>query len=250
MFKKLKTGTNSGIIEEIVRSRLQPEELYIFGFADLSGLLDPKFGDYASGISIGRKLDDIYVDPVTEGPTLEYYRYYKEINILLEDLASGISHELNRNGIDSISIEPTVSTSDLDSKYSVLLRTDLSHKMVATRAGLGWIGKTDLLVNKEFGPRLRMVSILTKARLEPGLKPVDKSRCGTCNICVEMCPARAANGILWDISVKREEFFDPWKCRKQCAEFGRMRLGMDARVCGICVAVCPIGRKNNGSFNL
>ena len=232
------------MIEEIIKSHLLPEELYIFGFADLTGLLDPKFDEYTSGISIGRKLDDVYVDPITDGPTMEYYCHYKEINILLEELASKISRELNRNSIESISIEPTVSTSDLDSKYAVLLKTDLSHKMVATRAGLGWIGKTDLLVTKEFGPRLRMVSILTKARLEPELKPIDKSRCGICNICVDMCPARAANGKLWDISVKREDFFDPWKCRKQCAEFGRVRLGRDARVCGICVAVCPIGRKD------
>ena len=28
------------------------------------------------------------------------------------------------------------------------LRYDISHKMVATRAGLGWIGKTDLFVSK------------------------------------------------------------------------------------------------------
>jgi epoxyqueuosine reductase QueG len=73
------------------------------------------------------------------------------------------------------------------------------------------------------------------------LKPVVKSRCGKCNICVEICPARAANGLLWDINVKREDFFDPWKCRKQCAEFGRVRLGRDVRICGICVAACPIG---------
>jgi len=39
------------------------------------------------------------------------------------------------------------------------------------------------------------------------------------------------------------EFFDPLKCRVQCAEFGRSALGMDARLCGICVAACPVGKK-------
>jgi epoxyqueuosine reductase QueG len=73
--------------------------------------------------------------------------------------------------------------------------------------------------------------------------PVNISRCGNCNICVDICPAKAANGKLWDITVDREEFFDPWKCRNQCAEFGRVRLGMDARICGICVAACPVGQK-------
>jgi epoxyqueuosine reductase QueG len=115
--------------------------------------------------------------------------------------------------------------------------------MVATRAGLGWIGKTDLFISKKIGPRLRLVSILVKSALIAKSKPVDKSRCGTCNLCVEICPAKAANGLFWNINVKREDFFDPWKCRKQCAEFGKTKLGLDVRICGMCVAVCPVGQK-------
>jgi epoxyqueuosine reductase len=232
------------MIEEILKSHLQPEDQYIYGFADLKGLLDPKFKGFNYGISIGRKLENKIVDPVVHGPTKEYYSHYRQINSELEKLTINISNDLNVNDIDSLNIEPTVTTSDLDSKYSVMLSTDISHKMVATRAGLGWIGKTDLFVSKISGPRLRLVSILLKTPMVTKSKPIDKSRCGTCNICVEICPAKAANGTLWDINVKREDFFDPWKCRKQCAEFGRVKLGMDARVCGMCVASCPVGRKS------
>jgi epoxyqueuosine reductase QueG len=113
--------------------------------------------------------------------------------------------------------------------------------MVATRAGMGWIGKTDLFISKQYGPRLRLVSILIKTPVSPKSKPINKSRCGSCNICIEKCPAKAANGLLWNINVKREEFFDAWKCRRQCAEFGSTRFNMDVRICGICVAVCPVG---------
>jgi len=232
------------IIEQILEKHLQPRDQYIYGFADLTGLLDPKFEGFNYGISIGRKLDNRIVDSVINGPTIEYYSHYRQINKDMEQLTIDISKELNACGIESINIEPSVSTGDLDSKYLLLLKTDISHKMVATRAGLGWIGKTDLFVSKESGPRLRLVSILIKTPVVPKSKPVDKSRCGNCNICVDFCPAKTANGILWDINVKREEFFDPWKCREQCAEFGRERLGLDARVCGICVAVCPIGQKS------
>lgn len=233
------------MIEEILSSHLQPPEQFIYGFANLTGLIDKKFGDFNFGISIGRKLDDEIVNPVINGPTKEYYSHYRHINVMLEKLTLEISSDLNANGIESLNIEPTVSTSDLDSKYSVLLRTDLSHKMVATRAGLGWIGKTDLFISKKIGPRLRLVSILIKKPVIALSEPIDKSRCGKCSICVDICPAGAANGKLWDISVDREEFFDPWKCRKQCAEFGRLRLGMDARVCGMCVAACPIGHQTD-----
>jgi len=228
-------------IDEILISHLVPAENYIYGFADLTGLLGKKFEGFNWGISIGRKLDSSIVDKIPDGPTMEYYSHYRQINEDLALLTRSISNDLNRNNFESISIEPTVSTGELDTVYFKTLRTDLSHKMVATRAGLGWIGKTDLFISKESGPRLRLVSILLKTPLEQKSKPIDKSRCGTCNLCVDICPAKAANGKLWDISVEREEFYDPWKCRDKCTEFGRSRLGKDARVCGICVAVCPVG---------
>ena len=229
-------------IENIIRNHLLPAENYIYGFADLTGLLQKKFMGFNFGISIGLKLDSIIVDKIINGPTPEYYLHYKKANDDLALLTERICLELNNNEIETFNISPTVSTSDLDTVYSKSLRTDLSHKMVATRAGLGWIGKTDLFISKEFGPRLRLVSILLKSTVASKSTPVDKSRCGSCIICVNICPAKAANGKLWDINVEREEFFDPFKCRKQCAEFGRSRLGMDARICGICVAACPIGQ--------
>lgn len=230
-------------IDEIVKRLLLPAENHIYGFADLTGLLQKKFIGYNYGISIGRKLDNRIVDKIIHGPTPEYYSHYRQINEDLGLLTKRISEDLNKNGFESLNIDPTVSTSELDSVYFDTLRTDLSHKMVATRAGLGWIGKTDLFISKKFGPGLRLVSILLKTPVKSKSKPVDISRCGNCNICVDSCPAKASNGKLWDITVDREEFFDPWKCRNQCAEFGRTRLGIDARICGICVAVCPIRQK-------
>ena len=232
-------------IEKIVRDHLLPAENYIWGFAELTGLLQNKFSGFDFGISIGQRLDSSIVDKVVNGPTLEYYTHYKKANKDLAMLTKQISEDLNENEIETQNIDPTVSTSELDTVYFKTLRTDLSHKMVATRAGLGWIGKTDLFISKKFGPRLRLVSILLKTPVKSKSRPFDISHCGNCNICVEICPAKAANGKLWDITVEREEFFDPWKCRNQCAEFGRTKLGINARICGICVAACPIGRKKS-----
>ncbi len=229
-------------VHKILTNHLLPAENYIYGYADLSELLDKKFEGYNYGISIGRILNKAIVDKVINGPTLEYYYHYRKINEELEQLTIDISDNLNNNNIESLNIKPTVPISEIDSKYSGTLRTDISHKMVATRAGLGWIGKSDLFISKVYGPRLRLVSILLKPPLVPKSKPIDKSRCGTCNICVDICPANAATGKLWNINVDRDQFFDPWKCRNQCAEFGRSKLGMDARICGMCVAACPVGR--------
>ncbi len=230
--------------EAILRKHLVPAEDYICGFADLTGLLDATFKGFNSGISIGKRLEDSIIDPVINGPTREYYDHYKQMNNDLTLLTKKIAEELNNAGIEAIATEPTVTTGALETVYLKTLKTDLSHKMVATRAGLGWIGKTDLFISKSIGPRLRLVSILLKNQVISKTKPINKSRCGSCRICVDICPIQAANGKLWDINVEREEFFNPWKCRTQCAEFGWSRLGIDARICGICVAACPVGQNN------
>jgi epoxyqueuosine reductase QueG len=55
-----------------------------------------------------------------------------------------------------------------------LLLTQLpSHKMVATRAGLGWIGKTDLFVSNKYGPRVRLASIRIDAPVSSINKPIN-----------------------------------------------------------------------------
>ncbi len=231
------------MLENILKSHLVPADDYIYGFADLNGLIDKKFERFRYGISIGKRLDDKIIDRIINGPTMEYYLYYNQINEELSVLSRKIAGDLNNNDIKTIEIEPTVTTGDHDATYLKTLKTDLSHKMVATRAGLGWIGKTDLLISKKFGPRLRLVSILLETPVILKSEPINKSRCGTCKTCIDICPAKAATGKLWNTSVIREEFFDPWKCRKKCAEFGKTKLGVDARICGMCVAACPAGQK-------
>lgn len=229
------------MIEQIVEKHLSPGEDFIFGFASLAGLLPGQFSDYPYGISIGKRLNRDIVDAIQDGPTLEYYDHYLQMNHDLQVLSENIAEDLRKSGHEVLSFRPSVTTQELDITYQQSLRTPLSHKMVATRAGLGWIGKTDLFISFEFGPRLRLVSLLTKTPL-PVTKPtVDASQCGPCSVCVDECPASAATGQLWDISIDRDQFFDAQKCRAQCRKFGEEKLKRDIRICGICVAVCPLG---------
>ena len=229
------------MIEQILKKYLQPSSDFIYGFANLEGLLDEEFKNYTFGISIGKKLDDDIVDLVQNGPTMEYYHHYHNINTELDGVASQICKELNENGIRSQNIIPTIKTTGDELKE---LKYKISHKMVATRAGLGWIGKTDLLISKKFGPRFRLVTILLEKPVDTENREINQSRCGTCDICVEKCPAQAANGKSWNIKTYRDGFFDAYKCRAMCAELAKKHLSRDIRICGICVSVCPIGKKN------
>jgi epoxyqueuosine reductase len=241
---------NNSKIAEILKTHLIPSDRYICGFANLKGLLPEKFNGYSFGISIGRKLDDQIVEGIRNAPTLEYFLHYSEINKELLALSEQIAHDLTSVGIDAIPIIPTVPTSSREfDEFLPTLRYEVSQKMVATRAGLGWIGKTDLFISKSFGARLRLGSILINQEVQPESKPINKSRCGNCSVCVQCCPAKAANGQLWDIYTDRDVFFDAFKCREQCDIFGKTHLKIDKRICGICVAACPIGVKKKAVTN-
>jgi epoxyqueuosine reductase len=234
------------MIEEIIKRRLVPSSDYIYGFANIKGLLDDEFNQYPYGISIGKHLDDRIIDGIENGPTMEYFKHYKEVNRQLNDLAESVCNDLREKNINCVSIVPTLNLSGNEFKpYSEKLRYKVSHKMIATRAGLGWIGKTDLFISNAFGPRLRLVSILTDRPLNTKRKTIDKSRCGKCDICVLKCPAQAANGRLWNISTDRDLFFNAHKCREKCGELAKSRLNLDSRICGICVSVCPLGKKSH-----
>ncbi len=230
------------MIRTIVENHLTPKSDYVYGFADLKGLLSERYSEFGFGISIGKRLDYNIINKLIDGPTVEYFNHYNNINKELRELSLEIKKDFERNDVSSFPILPTISIGS--EKYMDYLRSlsyDISHKMVATRAGLGWIGKTALLITKEFGPRLRLVTILLKK--DPGFKskPVEKSKCGKCDICVEQCPAKAASGILWDVNIHRDKFFNAFKCREKCGELAREKLNINERICGLCLRVCPVG---------
>jgi epoxyqueuosine reductase len=243
-------------MEQIIEHHLVPLPDFIYGFADLRGLLHEEFINFPYGISIGKRLDDRILDSIETGPTQEYYEHYREMNLCLQQITSGLCKDLRNHGIPCIDVSPTVVMNSEDFRpYTKDLRYKFSHKMTGTRAGLGWIGKTDLFISEAFGPRLRLTSILLEDLLQKTGIPILKSRCGSCEVCVLKCPASAANGLSWDINTDRDVFFDAQKCREQCGKFGMDLFQKETRICGICVSVCPLGkagetaRKGNFSHN-
>ena len=124
----------------------------------------------------------------------------------------------------------------------------ISHKLAAHLSGSGWIGKNCLLITKEHGPRVRWVTVLTDAPLtSTGGALASGDECKECSICVDLCPAGAFTGVPFNPAEDVEVRFHRSECRKYLSQRDR---AYDARVCGLCVYVCPHGwsakRKSDG----
>ncbi len=114
-----------------------------------------------------------------------------------------------------------------------------NHKMAATSAGLGWIGKNGLLISPRHGPRLSLATVLTDARLRPD-EPVEHCLCADCVLCVEHCPSQAITGAVWSRSAPFAELVRLASCRSHKAA---KRATEGKPNCGLCINICPYGRK-------
>jgi GNAT superfamily N-acetyltransferase len=119
----------------------------------------------------------------------------------------------------------------------VALSTRLQHKTIATRAGLGWIGKSALLITKPYGPAVRLASVLTDANFDTGT-PVDTSSCGACRSCADRCPTQAIVGQNWKLGTPREAIYDAPTCRATAVRLSK-EAGFEATICGACINACP-----------
>jgi epoxyqueuosine reductase len=225
----------AGSLEEI-RKILLENGAALVGFADMTAIPREDRRGMERALSIAVALNPAVVSRITKGPTKEYFREYQRANALLSELSHRAAKLLRERGFAAVALEPT--TEEFD---AVRLRAGLSHKIAATRSGLGWIGKNALVITRPFGSAIRLTTVLTDAPFETG-HPLDESRCGTCSACVEICPAHAPSGTNWRLGMYRDEFFDARACCRKATEFCE-REGIDSTICGICIEACPWTKK-------
>ncbi len=91
-------------------------------------------------------------------------------------------------------------------------RTPLPHKSIALRAGLGWIGKHNLLVTPQYGSAFSMCSVLTNVLVETHNNEPLQSKCGSCRSCVDVCTPSALHAVNWSVDVDRDTIVDISKC--------------------------------------
>ena len=216
-----------------LRTLLQSNGADLVGIADLNEVPPDFRGGYPIGISIAVALNPRIIAGITEGPTKKYDEEYERVNQRLDMLGHLTAKYLTQRGHNAMFKAIADITAD-PNKLSTLL----PHKTVATRAGLGWIGKCALLINKKFGSAIRLTSVVSDV-VFPTSEPVNTSFCGKCTDCVEVCPSHAPSGQSWTVGIYRDSFFDAHACRKNAREMTLTRIGIQKSICGMCIAICP-----------
>jgi epoxyqueuosine reductase QueG len=216
------------------------------GFADLHSLPPEYRTAYPFGISMAVALDTGTINRIRGGPTKEYHNEYLRVNKALDAIGEKEAGYLRGNGYRVVCIPATSTTIDTGGIVTDIrmktLSAQISHKMIATRAGLGWVGKSDLLVTRHFGSAVRIITVLTDAAL-PGGEPINDSGCGDCHACVDACPARAITGTTWYPGISRESLVDVQKCMDTGRALTSAAFGEAVSICGVCIAACPWTRR-------
>jgi epoxyqueuosine reductase QueG len=170
--------------------------------------------------------------PILEStPSINYTVMYDVSNILLDQMAYRLAVFLNNLGHASIFMPR-----DGYGSLEILLQkmpACFSQVYAGKYAGLGTIGYSHNLINPEFGPRARYVSVLTEARIA-GNSVIEKNLCTGCKTCKKLCPSQAltdrSNSVIAEMDAVK------------CTQYHQVLFQEKRWPCGVCSKVCPIGK--------
>jgi epoxyqueuosine reductase len=129
-----------------------------------------------------------------------------------------------------------------------------SQRHAAVRAGLGEFGLSGLVITPQYGPRVRYVSIITEAELEPDPLLTEKvcmrGKCGAAPGGLDKGPAcwqRCGNKALsLRPNVDMEKIFIDIPValdKPKCAGFKDGKADFGCTFVGTCMRMCPVGMK-------
>jgi len=155
---------------------------------------------------------------------------------LLNKIAERICDHVHRRGYKAKRI---AADERVEEHPPLRWRGDISHKAVAKSAGLGWIGRSMLLVTPEMGPRICLATVLTDMPLVPGV-PM-RNDCGTCSACVSACPIGSLRKRTFEYHPELlEDVLDVDSCDTRVEARPKETV-----LCYECMLACPVGKRDH-----
>ncbi|MBY9014863.1 MAG: epoxyqueuosine reductase [Candidatus Lokiarchaeota archaeon] len=105
-------------------------------------------------------------------------------------------------------------------------------KDAAALAGIGPIGKNNLLITKKFGSQVRLRALVTEAELSYGTPIHESAYCRNCDICLYSCPAGALEEGKYNKDI----------CLNYCLKNFKKFSESTVIWCNKCIESCPVGK--------
>jgi len=207
------------IIEtENLRRYIKELEVDIYGVADMQLLKEMETG-LPTDL---KKFINIFPYAIVLG--VQYQKLGKkasggESSLFLESVAISIMEYLENKGYRQLIIHT-------EDEFDPINRLGfMSLKVLAKTAGLGWQGRSLLIISPEYGPLHRLIAILTNLPLQIN-QPI-KNECGDCRKCIEACPQNALTYVA---------FNDHPSCREDVLD---IKTCLGDHGCLSCILPCP-----------
>ena len=163
-------------------------------------------------------------------PSMVYQELYDTSNRVLDDIAYKLTNYITTE----LGYRALFFPRDCYYSIDVLMKNpnaSFSHVVAAYYAGMGTFGDSHNLITKEYGPRLRIVSVLTDAPVSPDPQ-LEKDLCIHCKKCLKACPVHC-------FEEKENNLFSYDKIA--CTQHHVDIKNENHWPCGVCMNVCPVG---------
>lgn len=228
-------GCSDRIDSARLKDKIRDWGASVVGFGDVRMGLAPELAHLPHAVALGVR-HPLNRGTFTHGPLTVYTNQYAEVDQTLELVQKKIVSFLKSRGWRTLAIPPD--SGKAHGTFVSKLYALFPHKTAATCAGLGWIGKSGLLVSPLYGARLSWATVLTDAPLDLCPEPYTEGKCGNCRRCVKACPAAAIRDTQWVRGDRAEAFID---CQACSAYIHYTEKIFHQYICGMCMLACPMG---------
>jgi len=115
----------------------------------------------------------------------------------------------------------------------------LLERAVAQRSGLGWFGKSTMLLTSAFGTWVFLAEVITDLELESDVPR--RTTCGSCRACMDACPTGALDHA-YELDARLCISYLTIENRQAIPRALRPAIGTWIFGCDVCQSVCPVNR--------